>query len=73
MKEILIAVSPIPDIRVTPEFLVALQEAAELYLVQFFQDAYLCTAHRGRATLVPRDMQLAMRLRGINDPGTATE
>lgn len=66
VREILIDVSRVPDIRVTPEFLLALQEASELYLVQFFQDSYLCTLHRGRVTLIPKDMQLAMRLRGLN-------
>lgn len=55
--------------RVTPDCLHALQESAELYLTHFLSDAYLCTVHRGRLTLVPKDMQLALRLRGYNDPG----
>lgn len=55
--------------RVTPECLMALQESSELYLTHFFSDAYLCTVHRGRVTMIPKDMQLALRLRGINDPG----
>lgn len=66
VKEVLSDVSTIDNIRVTPQFLEAIQEAAELYLYQFFQDAYLCTMHRERATLVPKDMQLAMRLRGAS-------
>lgn len=69
VREILIDVSKFPDIRVTPECLHALQEVSELYLVQFLQDAYLCTTHRGRVTLIPKDMQLALRLRGLIDPG----
>ncbi|KAL5276182.1 cid family protein [Megaselia abdita] len=65
VKEVLCEVTNIPNIRVTPEFLEAIQQSAELYLAQFFQDAYLCTCHRDRVTLIPKDLQLAKRLRGI--------
>lgn len=40
----------------------ALQEAAEGYLVQLYEDSYLCTIHAGRVTLFPRDMHLCRRL-----------
>lgn len=42
----------------------ALQQAAEMYLVQVFEDANLCTMHRKRVTILPKDIQLAMRIRG---------
>ncbi|KAM4644743.1 histone H3-like centromeric protein A [Amazona ochrocephala] len=45
--------------------LLALQEAAEAFLVRLMEDAYLCALHARRVTLYPRDMQLARRLRGI--------
>ncbi|KAF2881597.1 hypothetical protein ILUMI_24572 [Ignelater luminosus] len=41
----------------------ALQEAAEIYLVQFFEDSYVCTLHARRCTLIPRDMEVVKRLR----------
>ena len=42
----------------------ALQEAAEYYITNLFDDANLCTLHAKRITLQPKDMQLAMRIRG---------
>ncbi|KZO95173.1 histone-fold-containing protein [Calocera viscosa TUFC12733] len=42
----------------------ALQEATEAYLVHLFEDAYLCTIHAKRVTLMQRDLQLARRIRG---------
>jgi histone H3/H4 len=44
--------------------LVALQEAAEAHLVGLFEDAYLCTIHGRRVTLMVKDIQLARRIRG---------
>uniref|UniRef100_A0A8B9WY72 Core Histone H2A/H2B/H3 domain-containing protein n=1 Tax=Bos mutus grunniens TaxID=30521 RepID=A0A8B9WY72_BOSMU len=45
--------------------LLALQEAAEAFLVHFFEDAYLLSLQAGRITLFPKDVQLARRIRGI--------
>ncbi|KAM6472485.1 histone H3-like centromeric protein A isoform 1-T2 [Liasis olivaceus] len=45
--------------------LLALQEAAEAFLVHLLEDAYLCTIHARRVTLYPKDIQLARRIRGI--------
>ncbi|CAI7935236.1 H3-like centromeric A, partial [Podarcis lilfordi] len=45
--------------------LLALQEAAEAFLVFLLEDAYLCTIHANRVTLHPKDIQLARRIRGI--------
>ena len=42
----------------------ALQEASELYLVDLYSDAYMCTTHRKRITLKPEDIYLARRIRG---------
>jgi histone H3/H4 len=44
--------------------MIALQEAAEAHLVGLFEDANLCTIHAKRVTLMPKDMQLARRIRG---------
>uniref|UniRef100_UPI003AAB522D histone H3-like centromeric protein A isoform X1 n=1 Tax=Centroberyx gerrardi TaxID=166262 RepID=UPI003AAB522D len=45
--------------------LLALQEAAEAFLVMLFSDANLCAIHAKRVTLFPRDIQLARRIRGV--------
>jgi len=46
--------------------LMALQEAAEFHLVHLFEDANLCAIHAKRVTIMPKDMQLARRIRGVN-------
>lgn len=50
--------------RWTAEALVAIQEAAEDYIVHLFEDTNLCAIHAKRVTIMPRDLQLARRLRG---------
>uniref|UniRef100_A0A182QFH7 Core Histone H2A/H2B/H3 domain-containing protein n=1 Tax=Anopheles farauti TaxID=69004 RepID=A0A182QFH7_9DIPT len=62
IREILSEFAP-TGLRVTPQALECLQESAELYTVQLFQDAYRCTFHRDRITLQPKDIQLALMLR----------
>eukprot|EP00741_Cyanophora_paradoxa_P012160 tig00020603_g11748.t1 len=47
--------------------LLALQEAAEAYLVWMFEDANLCAIHAKRVTLQAKDIQLARRIRGERD------
>ena len=42
----------------------ALQEAAESYLVSLFEDSLLCATHAKRVTVRPTDIQLARRIRG---------
>ena len=44
--------------------IMALQEAAEVYLVSLFKDGNLCAIHAKRVTLMPKDIQLARRIRG---------
>nr|AAL78896.1 centromeric histone Cid [Drosophila pseudoobscura] len=46
------------DFRVTQGSMEALQTAAEMYVTQRLQDAYLLTLHRSRVTLEVRDMAL---------------
>ena len=44
----------------------ALQEASEAYMVGVFEDTNLCAIHAKRVTIMPKDMQLARRIRGEN-------
>ncbi|XP_037668693.1 histone H3-like centromeric protein A [Choloepus didactylus] len=53
------------DLNWQAQALLALQEAAETFLVHLFEDAYLLSLHAGRVTLFPKDVQLARRIRGI--------
>ena len=52
------------DCRFQGTALLALQEAAEAYLVGLFEDTVLCAVHAKRVTIMPKDMQLARRIRG---------
>mmetsp|Transcript_22952 Transcript_22952/g.39290 ORF Transcript_22952/g.39290 Transcript_22952/m.39290 type:complete len:146 (-) Transcript_22952:327-764(-) len=45
--------------------ILALQEAAEAHLVSLFEDSNLCAIHGKRVTIMPKDMQLARRIRGL--------
>ena len=49
---------------VTPAMMLALQEAAEVYLVQLLEDSNLCAIHPKWITIQPKDIQLARRIRG---------
>jgi histone H3 len=52
------------DIRFQSTALLAMQEASEAYLIGLFEDANLCTIHAKRVTVMPKDIQLARRIRG---------
>eukprot|EP00747_Dinoflagellata_sp_TGD_P211349 gnl/TRDRNA2_/TRDRNA2_84584_c0_seq1.p1 gnl/TRDRNA2_/TRDRNA2_84584_c0~~gnl/TRDRNA2_/TRDRNA2_84584_c0_seq1.p1 ORF type:complete len:139 (-),score=31.16 gnl/TRDRNA2_/TRDRNA2_84584_c0_seq1:325-741(-) len=52
------------DLRFQSQAVLALQEAAEAYLVGLFEDTNLCAIHAKRVTIMPKDIQLARRLRG---------
>ena len=52
------------DARFQSTAVLALQEAAELYLVGLFEDTNLCAIHAKRVTIMPKDIQLARRIRG---------
>ena len=41
-----------------------LQEATKAYLVGLFEDTNLCAIHAKRVTIMPKDIQLARRIRG---------
>lgn len=45
----------------------ALQEAVEMYIVQYYEEAFLLSYHANRSTLMQRDMVMLRRLRGHND------
>ena len=42
----------------------AIQEATECYMVGLFEDTNLCAIHAKRVTIMPKDIQLARRIRG---------
>ena len=52
------------ELRFTSSAIRAIQEASEAYLVGLFEDTNLCAIHAKRVTIIPRDMQLARRIRG---------
>jgi histone H3 len=59
-----IAQEYILDLRFQSTAILALQEAAEAYLIGLFEDTNLCAIHAKRVTIQPKDMQLARRIRG---------
>nr|UHA57729.1 histone H3.4 [Crypthecodinium cohnii] len=52
------------EVRFQAQAILALQEATEAYLVGLFEDTNLCAVHAKRVTIMPRDLELARRLRG---------
>jgi histone H3 len=52
------------DLRFQQSAVEALQEASEAYAVGLFEDTNLCAIHARRVTIMPKDMQLARRIRG---------
>jgi len=63
VREIANQVAPEP-FRWTAEALLALQDATEDFVVHLFEDTNLCAIHARRVTIMPKDMQLARRIRG---------
>ena len=51
------------DLRFQSTAVLALQEAAEAYLVGLFEDTNLCAIHAKRVTIMPKDLQLATYFR----------
>ncbi|XP_010474733.1 PREDICTED: histone H3-like centromeric protein HTR12 [Camelina sativa] len=68
VRSITNAVAPPQISRWTAEALVALQEAAEDYLIGLFSDSMLCAIHARRVTLMRRDFELARRIGGKGRP-----
>ncbi|XP_021567496.1 uncharacterized protein LOC103259378 [Carlito syrichta] len=56
------------DLRFQSSAVMALQEASEAYLVGLFEDTNLCAIHAKRVTIMPKDIQLARRIRGERHP-----
>ena len=52
------------DLRFQSSAVMAMQEASEAFLVGLFEDTNLCAIHARRVTIMPKDMQLARRIRG---------
>jgi histone H3 len=52
------------DLRFQSQAVYALQEATEAYMVGLFEDTNLCAIHAKRVTIMPKDIQLARRIRG---------
>ena len=55
------------DIRFRSSAIGALQEATESYLVGLFEDTNLAAIHAKRVTILPKDIQLARRIRGEHE------
>ena len=64
VREIAQDLFPFKDLRFQSTAILALQEASESYLVGLFEDTNLCAIHAKRVTIMPKDMQLARRIRG---------
>ena len=52
------------DVRFQSAAVLALQEAAEAYLIGLFEDTNVAALHAKRVTIMVKDMQLARRIRG---------
>ena len=52
------------DLQFQSVAILCLQEATEAYLVGLLDDANLCAIHARRVTIMPKDIQLARRIRG---------
>ena len=52
------------DFFLTPATVLALQEAAEGFLMWLFEDTNLCAIHAKRITIMLKDMKMALRIWG---------
>lgn len=55
------------DFRWQSHAILALQEAAEAFLVGLFEDTGLCAIHAKRVTIMPKDVALARRIRSRHE------
>ena len=53
------------NLRFQSSGILALQEAAEAWLVSLFENVNLCCIHRGRITIFPKDFYLVHRIHHI--------
>ena len=56
--------TPSVQVRFQSTAIAALQEVAEDYIVGLFEDVNLLAIHARRVTIMPRDIRLALRIRG---------
>ena len=59
-----IAIEVAQEMQFQSSALLALQEAAEAYLMGLFEDTNLCAIHARRVTILPKNIQLARRIHG---------
>ena len=52
------------ELRFQASAMLALQETSESFLVGVMEDTNLCAIHAKRVTIMPKDIQLALRIRG---------
>ena len=52
------------DLRLQSTAMMALQEARETFLIGLLEQSNLCVLHTRRVTIMPKDIQLARRIRG---------
>jgi histone H3 len=53
------------DMQMQSTAVLALQEAAEYFMVDVFSDTNLCASHGKRVTIMVKDLVLACHIRGI--------
>ena len=56
--------TPSVQVRFQSTSIAALQEAAENFIVGLFEDINLLAVHAKRVTVMPRDIRIALRIRG---------
>jgi histone H3 len=59
-----VATSHKQDLRFQSSAILAIQEATESFVISVLADTNLCAIHTRRVTIQPKDLQLALRLRG---------
>ena len=52
------------DLRLQSTVVLALQQAGETFLVGLMEQSNLCAIHAKRITIMPKDIQLARKIRG---------
>jgi histone H3 len=65
VQEIVHNMSRKSELQMQSTALLALQEAAECFMVDVFSNTNLCTQHGKRVTIMAKDMDLACRIQGI--------
>ncbi|KAF4532414.1 hypothetical protein B566_EDAN003866 [Ephemera danica] len=69
VREMMQLLRPSTDWRIASGALLCLQEAAEAFIVQMFEEVQLCAIHAKRITIKADDIRLVRRLRGPSNVG----